>query len=219
MEFKLLEAVSGSDTHGMLPKGWYRCSNGRTYLAKGATPNNNQPFAEAMASVIAEQMNLFPFVRYYLIPSNLFPELQWNHSFVSVCERIPFNDGSLVSIQSYMNMTGQRDEDLVLNRVFSPQFLGALAAFDFLIGNIDRHLGNIALLMSPSCTSPSPVFDNGESFFYPYQNYSQINKYHDYLPNLSMSFDLSMFDAIVPQSLFRPAIESFKSRWEVLAWY
>lgn len=159
-------------TNGCLEKAWKRV-NGKDYLFKmGTDPINQQPFNEVLCYEIAKQaFPKLPVVEYHLA--------QAGNKICSVCENFVTDNTEFVPAShiyfSAPLIEGETSYSHFINRCrfFGirnvEKFLSNMIAFDYLICNQDRHLGNFGFLRNVDSglfIGPAPLFDNGNSLWF-----------------------------------------------------
>lgn len=172
-------------SRGMLSKAWYALSfkqcmlkscsfntPGSIYLVKGNSSNEfgeigYEPYSEAMASIIAEMLGL-PAVWYELRPASMFPEVKVHGiEHVSICEAYHPRYGEIISFHDFLIGRGAKEPIDYLEEYkkhFKDNLLYHLLAFDALIGNEDRHFGNIEVIIrSDGNYRLAPFYDFGAS--------------------------------------------------------
>lgn len=136
-------------THGALAKRWFR-RNGEIYLAKGG---DYEPYAEYVASELADFLNLHNFVKYDLSHIGSVP--------VSTCKLFTSKQVGFSPARLYL------DRYLYENVV---ELFGKYEEFwdmmllDYLIVNTDRHYDNFGFLVdnyTEDIVGMAPIFDNG----------------------------------------------------------
>lgn len=172
-------------SRGMLSKAWYTLSFEQcilkynsfntpvsTYLVKGNSSNKlgeigYEPYSEAIASIIAKMLGL-PAVWYELRPASMFPEVKVHGiEHVSICDSYHPRYGSIASLHDFLIGRGAKEPIDYLeeyNKHFKDNLLYHLLAFDALIGNEDRHFGNIEVITSSDGNYRlAPFYDFGGS--------------------------------------------------------
>ncbi|MEC2463882.1 hypothetical protein P9X10_03045 [Bacillus cereus] len=173
MEIKLLQLVDSKTSRGNLPKGWYMI-NGGVYLVKGNFHPNTllghtyDPYSEAMATLIARRLN-FEHINYMVVPKKYFPELDvYGIEHVSICKKFTTEEEFTRPLKRYLvDKYGVSTEDSfeAYKRSLDPLPLYKMLVFDALIGNEDRHLYNIDIVINQRTGEErlAPIFDNGAS--------------------------------------------------------
>lgn len=152
-------------TNGMLPKCWRR-RDGAISLWKGGTTGSAnsgyEPYSEYYAADIARAMGV-DHVDYGLHT--------WKGLLCSTCELFTSKERSYVPVSSVVR-SGGFDAVLERYRELGPQFEQALSdmlAFDAVICNTDRHLGNFGFITDSetnAIVAAAPLFDHGNSLFH-----------------------------------------------------
>lgn len=175
---------------GWLTKGWYYINNAPTeFLVKGNTKaqirtewtHGYEPYSEVMASNIAEFLGI-PYVPYSLAEARHFPEVKAHGiKHVSVCPSYHKDTYTTINLADYCSGQGLSDGkgvgrrgkhknmdvyDFLQTSGIDLTMLYKILMFDALVGNRDRHLGNIELFNPKYTLEPPhfvPLFDNGAS--------------------------------------------------------
>lgn len=158
---------------GMLKKAWIVGDDGKRYLLKGSYHQKGQePLNEVLASMICEVIDL-AYVPYEIDTSR--------QQLLSKCECFVHRDTELISAYAVLKHAGakfdHKDEDLyhmyisILQENGIQQVESKLAkmfVLDYLIGNVDRHLGNFGILRNVETLQwmdVAPNFDSGQAMF------------------------------------------------------
>lgn len=152
-------------TNGMLPKCWRRI-DGDICLYKGGTTGfanaGFEPFSEYYAADIAHSIG---------IDAIDYGIHRWKGVLCSSCELFTSKEVSFVPIASIVKSGGWQAASSEYDAM-GAEFKGALSdmvAFDALICNTDRHLGNFGFLVDNATNkivATAPLFDHGNSLFY-----------------------------------------------------
>lgn len=154
--------------NGRMEKTW-RKKEGRTWLLKkGSAPYFEEPFNEKAVSTLLTKISKVPFVQYDVTFIQRYA--------VSICENFASEDIEFVSAAdlvktsecpSYLPVDMHlRERCKYFNIPNYKEFLDDIKIIDYLIGNMDRHLGNYGFLYdseSDRFVGPAPIFDNGSS--------------------------------------------------------
>lgn len=183
-----VQYIGGENVAGWLTKGWYYINNQPTeFLIKGNTKaqirtewtNGYEPYSEVMASNIAEFLGI-PHIPYYLAEASHFAEVK-SHGIkhVSVCPSYHKHFYNTKNLADYCLDQGLADGkgagrrgkfknmdvyDFLQTSGINLNLLYKILMFDALVGNRDRHLGNIELYLPKYSNEPPhfvPLFDNG----------------------------------------------------------
>lgn len=144
-------------TDGMLPKCWRREGEG-VFLYKGGTSgaanSGLEPYSEYYAYQVASKMGL------HAVPYDL---KQYKGKLVSTCPLFT----SLDSYYVPMHLLTQQRSITEIRDIYGHQAFSDLVAFDFIIANTDRHLGNFGMLQDSQghLVASAPIFDNGLGLF------------------------------------------------------
>ena len=175
MELQLRDFNTSHVNGGRLEKFWVvdRLS-GRQFMIKANTPFGYEPISEKLAYIIGRDLGL-DVLKYDIIPSELFAPFIGRKLFCkyySICEKIDKQDchiTSIAEIKRALNIVKDADEAPIRNSDVMKQYLpkeyiDKMALFDAIIGNKDRHYGNVHLLRKLDGTFiPAPLLDNGAS--------------------------------------------------------
>ncbi len=152
-------------TNGMLPKCWRRI-DGRIYLYKGGTTGfanaGFEPFSEYYAADLAHAIG---------VDAIDYGIHRWKGVLCSSCELFTSKEHSFVPVASVVKDGGWQSvvsECHAMGDSFK-EALSDMVAFDALICNTDRHLGNFGFLVdnkTNEIVAPAPLFDHGNSLFY-----------------------------------------------------
>lgn len=154
---------------GNLQKRWKIIDGKRCLLKSGSAPYRQQPFNEAIASVILDRLGI-DHVPYTLTWIDGKP--------YSVCKDFVTKNTELVSASRLMQIRPRaNDENGYLQFVnICKEFgvdvvpmLDRMIVLDYIIVNEDRHYGNFGLLRDPDTLEWigfAPIFDNGTSLYY-----------------------------------------------------
>lgn len=152
-------------TNGMLPKCWRRI-DGRIYLYKGGTTgfanSGFEPFSEYYAADLAQAIG---------IDAIDYEIHRWKGVLCSSCELFTDKSRSYVPIAAIVKEGGWQavvSEYEAMGEKFR-EALSDMVAFDALICNTDRHLGNFGFFVdneTNEIVAAAPLFDHGNSLFY-----------------------------------------------------
>lgn len=149
-------------TNGALPKAWRRIDN-QVFLYKGSTEwwhfsnTGFEPYSEFYASQLANAIGINA-INYDL--------KKWKGMLASVCALFTSKDYSYVPI--WLASEKEKIEDIYnwcCDNGFKEDFADMIA-FDSLILNSDRHMGNFGVMKdnhTGKYVKFAPLFDNGES--------------------------------------------------------
>lgn len=159
---------------GWLKKRWI-IQNGERVLIKGGSGLEQQePFNEVLASEICKRLEI-PHVEYFLIKNE--------NDYYSACKNFVSVNTEFVSAERIYKIEqftgGIWDKYFHFNNCCKAAGINNYASFekticcmivvDYIIANIDRHLGNFGFLRNPDTLEwlePAPIFDTGSSLFY-----------------------------------------------------
>lgn len=155
---------------GCLKKRWKIIDGKRCLVKAGSAPYMQQPFNEAVATLIAERLNI-PHVPYSVIWDDETP--------YSVCEDFITSDTELVSAWRVMQTTKKNNsvsvyrhylnccESLGINGV--EHAVDQMIVLDYIIANEDRHQNNFGVIRNAETLEwigAASVFDSGTSLGY-----------------------------------------------------
>lgn len=176
----LLGHASGSDSislvspdnssDGWLKKKWTIQDGKRCLLKGGSGAFYQEPYNEAIASVILRRLNI-PHVEYDVITQKDYP--------YSVCENFINADTELISAQHLIE-SRKKPNHLTVYQHFvecceafgiqeAVDFLDRIITFDFLIANEDCHLNNFGVIRNAETLEyigMAPIYDNGTSLWH-----------------------------------------------------
>ena len=167
-EMDLMSPDNTSD--GCLKKRWKIINQNRCLLKAGSLPYEQQPFNEAIASLIMDKLNI-DHVSYSVIVDDEKP--------YSVCEDFISRDTELVTAwkilqrypkpnhlsvyQHYIDCCKSLGIDDIVDKI------NQMIVVDFIIANEDRHLNNFGLVRNANTLEwigVAPIFDSGSSLGY-----------------------------------------------------
>lgn len=160
---------------GRLGKFWVEDVNsGRQFLIKGSGPMSWEPFSEKIAYIIGKNIGI-DVLEYDIIPASVFKgviELNPLCKYISICEKIDrknFSITSVAEIKRARNVVKNDDDPIITNRqvmyeLLDKKYIDTMILFDAIIGNEDRHYGNVHILRSKDGDMiGAPLLDNGAS--------------------------------------------------------
>lgn len=161
---------------GRLGKLWLQDrKTGRIFLVKGCSNFNWEPFSEKLAYIVGKNLGL-DILEYDILPISEFKGLLSNRNpfckYVSICEKLDRKGCSITSVAEVkraQNAIKEEDEKSVTNRevmfdMLPDNYIDTMLLFDAIIGNQDRHYGNVHLLRSTNGEMVgAPLLDNGAS--------------------------------------------------------
>lgn len=159
-------------TNGILKKQWI-IKNNKRYLIKAYNNRTKQePLNEYLATYLLENLYYTNYVKYkYFI---------YNMQFCSICENfIDENSEFVPAIHLYSSTPKISETESVYDHLIKAceyykldfdykKEIDNMIAFDSLIGNYDRHLGNFGFIRdveNNKITSFAPLFDFGNAFW------------------------------------------------------
>jgi len=160
---------------GRLGKYWVEDLNsGKQYLIKSSSILSYEPFSEKMAYIIGRDLGI-DVLEYDIIPAELFRSVIDTHlrcKYVSICEKIDRKEYSITSvaeIKRAMNALRKPSDKQYKNKeimysILDEKYIDTMILFDAIIGNRDRHYGNVHILRGKDGQLiGAPLLDNGNS--------------------------------------------------------
>ena len=160
---------------GRLGKLWAEdLKSGRIFLIKSSSPFSYEPFSEKMAYIIGRDIGV-DVLEYDIMPADELRDIMYIHplcKYVSVCEKIDrkgYVISSVAEIKRARNALVNDDSKKVKNKevmyeILSKQYIDTMLLFDAIIGNEDRHYGNVHVLRTMNGEIVgAPILDNGAS--------------------------------------------------------
>lgn len=160
---------------GRLEKFWVEdIKTGRQFLIKGSSTLSYEPFSEKIAYIIGKNIGL-DVLEYDILPAKLFKDILPLNPFckyLSICEKIDrknFSITSVAEIKRARNIVRKPDKKPITNRevmyeLLDEKYIDTMILFDAIIGNVDRHYGNVHILRSIDGEMlGAPLLDNGAS--------------------------------------------------------
>ena len=158
-------------TNGILRKRWKMDQNGSAILIKaGSKAMHQEPLSEVLVSVLLEQLDIMPFVRYDLW-------VEGTH-LCSACRNFITKDTDLVPLSAIYYKKERKSGESIYDHILKmcdlfevpgmKEYLDAMIFIDRITGNSDRNLGNIALIRDVKTLKfkgPAPLFDFGAAYW------------------------------------------------------
>ena len=174
-EFQLKDFNSAHANGGRLEKFWVvdRLSN-RQFLIKANTFLGYESISEKIAYIIGKNLGL-DVLWYDIVPAKVFEPLigkQLFSKYYSICEKIDRREcyiTSVAEVKRARNVVRDKNDysitnKEVMNELIPKSNLDKMILFDAIIGNKDRHYGNVHLLRKMDGTFiTAPLLDNGAS--------------------------------------------------------
>lgn len=170
-----IPSIEGSvENEGRLSKIWVVDEKeNRQYLIKASGFYGYEPISEKLAYIVGSSLG-FDVLKYDVIEAHYLKDvlkIMPTCKYLSICERLDINGMSISCIRDLKNARniGRSKEEKLLNRdvmldVLDEKYIENLLIFDAIIGNTDRHYGNIHVLMHPDGSiTGTPFMDNGAS--------------------------------------------------------
>ena len=161
---------------GRLGKLWVEDRlSGRVFLVKSSGWLSYEPFSEKIAYIIGKNLGI-DVLEYDILPMELFKGVFPRTSFckyVSICEKVDRKGCSMMSIAeikrarnaflSKKDENYQKNED-IMYELLPKKYIDTMLLFDAIIGNDDRHFGNVHILRNlDGEIVGAPILDNGAS--------------------------------------------------------
>lgn len=160
---------------GRVEKFWAEDrKTGRIYLLKGSTKFSYEPICEKLAYIIGRDLGV-DVLEYDIIPKEALKgivNIKTFCGYASICEKIDRNNYSIMSIAEIKrakNIVRGNNSIPITNRevmyeILPKKYIDAMFLFDAIIGNNDRHYGNVHVLRSKNGEIiGAPILDNGAS--------------------------------------------------------
>lgn len=158
---------------GRLNKLWVEDRlTGRVFMIKGSSYNNYEPFSEKLAYIVGKNLGI-DVLEYDLIPSSYFSHIIGKGcGYVSICEKIDRSGYSITSVaeikrarNTILGFNGKQITNKeVMYEILPRNYIETMFLFDAIIGNSDRHYGNVHVLRdTEGKIIGAPILDNGAS--------------------------------------------------------
>lgn len=158
-------------TNGLLRKRWKQDQKTRKscLIKAGSRATHQEPLSEVLVSVLLEQLNVIPFVKYDLCVEGV--------TLCSICENFIDHDHDFIPVSDIYHDEPRGDEKIydhilrMCDKYEVPgmkEFLDSMIFIDRITGNEDRNLGNIGFirdLNTMKITGPAPLFDFGAAYW------------------------------------------------------
>ena len=159
---------------GWLKKRWIIKAGERLLIKGGSGLEQQEPFNEVLANEICKRLEI-PHVEYSIIKDG--------NDYYSVCKNFVSLDTEFVSAEriykseKYIGGLWDKYEHFknscfavgIKNYNFCEKTISSMILVDYILANIDRHLGNFGFLRNPDSLEwlgLAPIFDTGSSLFY-----------------------------------------------------
>ena len=143
---------------GRLGKIWVEDrKSGRVFMIKGCSGLTYEPFSEKLAYIIGKNLGI-DVLEYDIIPAKYFKDFIAVRNplcrYVSICEKIDKKNYSITSvaeIKRAKNALLESGDTKITNKevmydILPQSYIDTMFLFDAIIGNVDRHYGNVHLL-------------------------------------------------------------------------
>ena len=158
-------------TNGILKKRWRQYSDKTSYLIKaGSVAAHQEPLSEVLVSVLCEQLQIIPCVKYDLCIEGI--------TMCCRCDNMITEDSDLVPASYIYYSEPRNDKDSVFVHLVkmcdkfdipgAEEFLEGMVFIDKLSGNRDRNLGNIFFIRNADTLKfigPAPLCDSGNAYW------------------------------------------------------
>ena len=158
-------------TGGVLRKRWNQYSDRRSYLVKaGSHEAHQEPLSEVLVSILAEQLNIIPCVKYDLHIEGV--------TMCSRCDNFVTVDTDLVPAYEIYYYKEREPGETVFQHLLTmcelfdipdaEEFLKGMVFIDNITGNEDRNLSNIGFIRDINTMKfigPAPLFDSGNAYW------------------------------------------------------
>lgn len=176
MELAIRDFEKSHANGGRLGKLWVEDrKSGRIFLVKSSSFMHYEPLSEKMAYIVGKNLGI-DVLEYDIIPIKEFSGFISNPNplcpYVSICEKIDrkgYYITSVAEIKRARNALLGEGEQTITNKeimyeVLPRTYIDTMLLFDAIIGNIDRHYGNVHILRSTDGEMiGAPILDNGAS--------------------------------------------------------
>lgn len=160
---------------GRLEKFWVEdIKTGRQFLIKGSSYFSYEPYCEKMAYIIGRALGI-DVLEYDILSAKQFKGINALSPFckhVSICEkidRVGYSITSVAEIKRAKNVVKRPEDKAITNKevmydLLEQKYIETMLFFDAIIGNVDRHYGNVHLLRDLDGNFiGAPILDNGAS--------------------------------------------------------
>lgn len=158
-------------TNGLLKKRWIQSDDKTSSLVKaGNMKMKQEPLNEVLASTLLEKLNIIPFVKYDFHIEGF--------TLCSICKNFITEDTEYVPASHLLaNVKNIPNDDYYTILIKEAEkrgvenykeFLDAMILVDYIMQNVDRHLGNFGFIRDVNTgklIGPAPIFDNGVAFW------------------------------------------------------
>lgn len=174
-ELVMHDFVKSHANGGRLEKFWLEdIKTGRQFLIKGSSWMGYEPYCEKLAYLIGRDLG-FDVLEYDIIDDKYFKgvnALSPLCKHASICEkidRVGYSITSVAEIKRARNIVKRPEDKAITNKevmheLLEEKYIDRMFFFDALIGNTDRHYGNVHLLRDLDGNFVgAPLIDNGAS--------------------------------------------------------
>lgn len=174
-ELVVHDFVQSHANGGRLEKFWAEDrKTGRQFLIKGNSFLSFEPFSEKIAYIIGKCLGI-DVLEYDIIEASKFRgiiRLSPFCKYVSICEKIDRKNYSITSvaeIKRAKNVIKKPEDKSITNKevmydLLDRKYIDTMLFFDAMIGNVDRHYGNVHILRGINGEMiGAPILDNGAS--------------------------------------------------------
>lgn len=174
-ELVMHDFVKSHANGGRLEKFWVEdIKTGRQFLIKGSSYLSYEPYCEKMAYIIGKALGI-DVLEYDILKAEQFKGMNVLSPFckhVSICEkidRVGYSITSVAEIKRAKNAVKRPEDKAITNKevmyeLLEDKYIETMFLFDAIIGNVDRHYGNVHLLRDLNGNFVgAPILDNGAS--------------------------------------------------------
>lgn len=175
MELVVRDMKQSHVNGGRLGKFWVEDrKSGRVFMVKGSSTFSYEPFSEKIAYIVGKNLGL-DILKYDIIPVEKFKGILPIKSYcgyVSICEKVDKKNFSITSVaeikraQNAILEPGAKPvtNKEVMYKILPQKYIDTMFLFDAVIGNNDRHYGNVHILRGINGELVgAPILDNGAS--------------------------------------------------------
>lgn len=158
-------------TGGILMKRWNQNADRTSYLIKaGSEASKQEPLSEVLVSVLAEQLNIIPCVKYDMWVEGV--------TICSKCDNFITQDTDLVPAYQIYESIQRNEKDTIYAHLLkmcdkydipgAKEFIDGMIMIDIITGNEDRNLSNIGFIRdikTMKFIGPAPLYDSGSAYW------------------------------------------------------
>lgn len=158
-------------TGGITNKRWIQNQDKSSFLVKAGHKETHQdPLSEVLVSILAEQLDIIPYVSYDLYIEGI--------TMCARCDNFITQDTEFIPAYQIYFLEQKNERDSVYNHILKmaeknnipdvEDFLNGMIFIDNLTGNEDRNLSNFGFIRdinSMQFIGPAPLFDSGNAYW------------------------------------------------------